>query len=96
MSIRLATSADHDAVRELYEHVDAPHRDWYPEKFTVPEGGRRADANLQQYLETPGARTWLLEVDGQAAGLALTFDREIEAGGVLRHQRFLLVDVIVV
>ena len=94
--IRLAGPEDFDLLRELYEHVDRPHREWYPEKFAEPAGGRRDDANLQAYLEDPTAQTWLLEAAGDAAGMALVFDREIAAAGVLQQQHFLLVDVIVV
>jgi len=67
--IRPAVPQDYQALCELFDHVDALHRDHLPDRFRQAPGPVRDRAYIFDLLEDENTALLVAEVDGLVTGL---------------------------
>lgn len=94
VSIRHAMADDYDALCELFDEVDALHRNHRPQIFRQPAGPVRERAYYQGLLADEAVGLFLAEVDGAAVGFVHGVMRETPALPILVPRRYAVVDSI--
>jgi GNAT superfamily N-acetyltransferase len=69
LRIRLAVPADYDAICELAEYMDAPHRDALPDRFRKADGPIRRRDYTEKLMSDPGTLLAVAELEGRAIGV---------------------------
>jgi GNAT superfamily N-acetyltransferase len=67
--IRRALPADFDAICELAEHLDAPHRAALPDRFQKPDGPIRRRDHTEKLMSDPDTFLAVAELDGRIVGI---------------------------
>jgi GNAT superfamily N-acetyltransferase len=96
ITIRDATSDDHEVLCALVDEVDALHRERMPEIFRKPAGPVRERAYIDGLLDDENAGVFLALVDGQPAGALFVLVREAPPIPILVPRRVAIIDSLVV
>jgi shikimate dehydrogenase len=96
VKIRKATVMDYNDLCELFEEVDALHRDHHPGIFKKPEGPGRELAYYSSLLADEMIGFFVAELDGELAGFVNGMLKDTPAIPLLVPRRYAVVDTICV
>lgn len=96
ISVRTATTNDYDTVCELFDEVDALHRDNLPHLFQKPRGSAREQEYFSGLIADENIGLFVAEADGKLAGFVHAIIRDTPAFPVFVPRRYVIVDGIVV
>jgi hypothetical protein len=74
MRIRPAAMDDYDQLCELFDEVDALHRQTLPEIFRKAEGPPRSKERIAHLIAGPAQTILVCERDGRLLGLAVALE----------------------
>jgi ribosomal protein S18 acetylase RimI-like enzyme len=92
--IREATTDDYEVLCELFDEVDALHRDHLPHIFRKPTGLVREPAYYQGLITDENVGLFLAEVNGSAVGFVHGVIRDTPPIPILVPRRYAVVDSI--
>ncbi len=96
IGIRKATAADYSSVCELFDEMDALHRDHLPHIFQQPNGAAREEDYYLGLIADANVALLVAEVGGNVVGLVHAIVRDPPAIPVFVPRRYAVVDAIVV
>jgi ribosomal protein S18 acetylase RimI-like enzyme len=96
IGVRKATAADYSSVCELFDEVDALHRDNLPHIFRKPDRAAREKDYYLGLIADENVGLWVAEVGGNLVGFVHTILRDTPAVPVLVPRRYAIVECIVV
>jgi ribosomal protein S18 acetylase RimI-like enzyme len=95
-SIREAKPEDYHALLQLFDGVDACHRQALPHIFRVPNGPSRARSYIYGIIQDEDAALFVAETDGQLIGQIHVAIRETPEIPILVPRRYGFVDTLAV
>ena len=95
-SIRKATADDYGPLCELFNEVDALHRDNLPRIFQLPNGPAREKDYYLGLIADENVALLVAEADGQLVGFIHGYVRDAPTFPVLLPRRYVVVDEVVV
>jgi diamine N-acetyltransferase len=96
ISIRNATPFDYIPICELFEEVDAMHRDQFAHLFQKPAGSVREHSDYMSWISDENVGLIVAVSDRQLVGLVHAMVRETPALPIFVPRRYATVDTIVV
>lgn len=96
VKVRKATDDDYVALCELFDELDALHRDNLPGIFQKPGGAAREQDYYLGLIEDENVGFFVADTDGQLVGFVHGFVKETPAVPVLVPKRYVVVDAVVV
>jgi GNAT superfamily N-acetyltransferase len=96
MKIRPAAASDYDQICELFEEVDALHRQARPNIFRKPDGGPRPKEHVSALINGIASTILVAEQDGALLGLAVVMERPTSSNPMHVPRRVVEIDAIVV
>ncbi len=96
ISVRKATADDYDSLCELFDEMDALHRDHLPRIFQLPGGPAREKDYYLGLIADENAALLVAQAGGEAVGLVHAVVREPPAIPIFVPRRYAIVDEIVV
>ncbi len=96
ISVRKATAADYGSVCELFNEMDALHRDNLPHIFQQPNGAAREEDYYLGLVADASVALLLAEVGGDVVGFVHAAVRDTPAIPVFVPRRYAVVDGIAV
>jgi diamine N-acetyltransferase len=90
--IREATADDYEILCELFDEVDALHRDHLPHIFRKQTGPVREQAYYQGLITDENVGLFLAEVNGSAVGFVHAVIRDAPALPIFVPRRYAVVD----
>ena len=94
--VRLATTNDYDNVCELYDEVDAFHRDNLPHIFQKPDGPAREKDYYLGLIADENVGFFVAEVDKKLVGFTHILLRDTPVFPILIHRHYAVIDGIVI
>lgn len=79
MKIRPATASDYDQLCELFDEVDALHREARPDIFRKPNGPPRSSERVSSLINGPASTILVAERGGFLLGLSVVVEQPISA-----------------
>jgi len=96
LHVREATKADYGALCELFDEVDALHRDHLPDIFQEPDGPVRPRDYFWGLIRDDGVGLFVAEVGGRIVGFVHAVIRDEPALPIFFPQRHAVVEGIAV
>jgi diamine N-acetyltransferase len=96
ISVRKATANDYNTLCELFDEMDALHRDNLPHLFQKPSGSVREQEYYSGLIADENAGLFVAEADGKLVGFVHAIVRDTPAFPVFVPRRYAVVDGIVV
>jgi GNAT superfamily N-acetyltransferase len=96
MKIRPATASDYDQLCELFDEVDALHREARPDIFRKPDGPPRSSERVSSLIAGPASTILVAERDGILLGLSVVVEQPISANPLHVPRRVVEIVTIVV
>ena len=96
ISIRKATAEDYSSLCELFNEMDALHRDNLPSIFQKPNGPAREKDYILGLIADENVALWVAEAGGNPVGFVHAIVRDAPALPVFVPRRYAIVDGIVV
>jgi ribosomal protein S18 acetylase RimI-like enzyme len=96
ISVRKATADDYNNVCELFNEIDALHRDNLPHIFQRPSGSAREQDYYLGLIADENVGLFVAEVGGRLVGFVHATVRDAPAFPVFVSRRYAIVDGIVV
>ena len=96
VDVRAAGIEDFSRIKEIYEQVDAIHREAHPEWFIKPDKPGRSDEYLKALLDGEEGLLVVAERNRRVVGFAEAYIRRAPDFPVLKSRRWLLIDNIAV
>jgi ribosomal protein S18 acetylase RimI-like enzyme len=96
ISVREATADDYSTVCELFDEVDALHRDKLPRIFQQPDGAAREKDYYLGLIADEDVALLVAEVDSELVGYVHAIIRDAPAFPILVPRRYAVVDGVVV
>ncbi len=96
ISVRKATIDDYNAMCELFNEIDALHRDNLPRLFRKPDGAARERDYYSGLIADENTALFVAEAGGELVGFVHAMVRETPALPVFVPRRYAIVDGIVV
>jgi diamine N-acetyltransferase len=90
--IRKAVPWDYEALCELFDQVDAIHRDNLPWMYQKMEGPVRNKTLIEAFIADEKVGLFVADFDGLLLGFILAFIREAPAGSIYRQRRYVLIE----
>ena len=94
--VRKATDADYEALCELFDEVDALHRDYLPDIFQKPEGPVRQRDYYRELIGDEDVGLFVAEAGENIIGFVHAAVRDAPAIPVFVPRRYAIVDSIAV
>lgn len=94
--IRDACAADYERLCDLFEEVDACHREHYPRIFQKPEGPIRARELVHDWLADKEHSLFVAQVDGRLVGLLHAAIKTPSTIPILVQRRYVVIENLVV
>jgi GNAT superfamily N-acetyltransferase len=79
MKIRPATVSDYDQLCELFDEVDALHREARPDIFRKPDGAPRSSERVSSLISGPASTILVADRGGVLLGLAVVVEQPTSA-----------------
>ncbi len=95
-SVRKATASDYGALCELFDEIDALHRDHLPRIFQLPKGAAREEDYYLALIADENVAVLIAEAGGTLLGFVHAIVREPPAIPILVARRYAVVDGILV
>jgi ribosomal protein S18 acetylase RimI-like enzyme len=96
IAIRRATIQDYNAVCELFDELDALHRDNLPHIFKKPNGPSRGRNHFLHLITDENAGLFVAETENRLVGLVEAVVKEMPGIPFFVQRRFVMIDSIVV
>ena len=96
ISVRRATANDYNSLCELFDEIDALHRDNLPHIFKKPGGAAREQDYYSGLIADKNVGLFVAEADGNLVGFVHAIVRDTPAFPVFVPRRYAIVDGIVV
>ena len=96
ISVRKATADDYNSLCELFDEIDALHRDNLPHIFQKPNGAAREKDYYLGLIADENVALLVAEVGENLVGFVHAIVRDTPAIPVFVHRRYAIVDSIVV
>jgi diamine N-acetyltransferase len=96
ISVRKATADDYNSLCELFDEVDALHRDNLPHMFQKPGGAAREQDYYSGLIADENVALLVAETGGKLVGFVHAIVRDTPAFPVFVPRRYAIVDGIVV
>jgi diamine N-acetyltransferase len=96
ISVRKATTNDYNKVCELFDEIDAIHRDNLPHIFQKPGGSVREQEYYSGLIADENIGLFVAEADGILVGFVHAMVRDTPAFPIFVPRRYAIVDGIVV
>jgi len=96
VTVRKATDNDYVTVCELFDEIDALHRDNLPHVFQKPSGAAREQAYYSGLIADENVGFFVASTDEKLIGFVHAFVRDTPAIPILVPKRYAIVDCIVV
>lgn len=96
ISIRKATAEDYNSLCELFEEIDALHRDNLPRLFQKPGGAAREQDYYLGLVADENVALFVSEVGEKLVGFVHAIIRDTPAMSIFVPRRYAIVDSIVV
>jgi diamine N-acetyltransferase len=96
VTLRRASEADYPALSELFDEVDALHREHLPQLFKQPDGAPRERSYYLGLLADERVGFWVAEADEQLAGFVYVIIMEAGDLPILAPRRFAFIETLVV
>jgi ribosomal protein S18 acetylase RimI-like enzyme len=96
ISVRKATADDYNSVCELFDEIDALHRDNLPHIFQKPNGAAREQEYYSGLIADENVALLVAEVGGKLVGFVHALVRDQPALPVFVPRRYAIVDGILV
>lgn len=96
LTIRAATADDYDALCELFDEIDALHRDHLPRIFQQPGGAARERDYYLGLVADQNVALLVAEADGRLVGFVHAMLKDSPALPILVPRRYAIVDAVVV
>lgn len=96
INVRKATAGDYDAMCELFDEIDALHREHLPHRFQKPGGAAREPGYYAGLLADENAAVFVAEAGEELVGFVHALVRDTPALPVFVPRRFAVVDGLVV
>src|SRR5688572_24686090 len=96
ISVRKATADDYNSLCELFDEIDALHRDKLPHIFQKPSGAAREQDYYSGLIADENVALLVAEVGEKLIGFVHAIVRETPAMPVFVPRRYAIVDSIVV
>ena len=96
ISVRQATTNDYNTLCELFDEIDALHRDNLPHLFQKPSGSVREQEYYSGLIADENVGLFVAEADGKLVGFVHAIVRDTPAFPVFVPRRYAIVDGIVV
>ena len=94
--VRKATAGDYNRLCELFDELDALHRDNLPHVFQNPDGAAREQGYYLELIADENAALLVTEADGKLVGFVHVIVRDAPALPIFVPRRYAIVDGIVV
>ena len=94
--VRKATTNDYNILCELFDEIDALHRDNLPHLFQKPSGSVREQDYYSGLIADENVGLFVAEADGKLVGFVHAIVRDTPAFPVFVPRRYAIVDGIVV
>ena len=94
--VRKATTNDYNILCELFDEIDALHRDNLPHLFQKPSGSVREQEYYSGLIADENVGFFVAEADGKLLGFVHAIVRDTPAFPVFVPRRYAIVDGIVV
>ena len=96
ISVRKATTNDYNTLCELFDEIDALHRDNLPHLFQKPSGSVREQEYYSGLIADENVGLFVAETDGKLVGFVHAIVRYTPAFPVFVPRRYAIVEGIVV
>lgn len=96
IDIRRASAADYNAICNLFDEIDAFHRDNLPQLFQKPNGPVREPDYYLEVISDENVGFFVAEIDGDLVGFVHVIVRDAPDIPVIVPRRYAVVDSIVV
>ncbi len=96
MSVRKATVDDYNSLCELFDEIDALHRDHLPNIFQKPSEAAREQDYVSGLIADENVALFVAEAGGKLVGFVHAIVRDAPAVPVFVPRRYAVVDSIVV
>jgi ribosomal protein S18 acetylase RimI-like enzyme len=96
ISVRKATADDYNTICELFDEIDALHRDNLPNIFQKPSGSAREQEYYSGLIADENVGLFVAEAGEKLVGFVHTIIRDTPAFPVFVPRRYAIVDSIVV
>jgi ribosomal protein S18 acetylase RimI-like enzyme len=96
ISVRKATTDDYNSLCELFDEIDALHRDHLPHLFQKPSGAAREQDYYLELLADENVALLVAEVNERLVGFVHAIVRDTPAMPIFVPRRYAMVDGIVV
>ena len=96
ISVRKATADDYNSLCELFDEIDALHRDNLPHMFQKPGGAAREQDYYSGLITDENVALLVAEVGGKLVGFVHAIVKDTPAFPVFVPRRYTIVDGIVV
>ena len=96
ISVRKATTDDYNSLCELFDEIDALHRDKLPHIFQKPSGAAREQDYYSGLIVDENVALWVAEVGEKLVGFVHAIVRDTPAMPVFVPRRYAIVDSVVV
>jgi ribosomal protein S18 acetylase RimI-like enzyme len=96
VKVRRATNGDYSAVCEMFDELDAMHRDNLPHVFQKPGGVAREQGYYLGLIADENVGFFVASSDGELVGFVHAFVKDTPAIPVLVRRRYVVVDAVVV
>lgn len=96
INVHKATTSDYNALCELFDGIDAFHRDNLPHIFQKPKGAVREQEYYSGLIADEGVGLFVAEADGKLVGFIHVIIKETPAIPIFVPRRYAIVDSIFV
>src|SRR5688572_26168947 len=96
MKIRPAVMRDYDQLCELFDEVDALHRDTRPDVFQKPDGPVRSVEHVTGLISDDNSTILVADRHDRLLGLAVVVDREVTGHPLIVPRRVVEINTAVV
>jgi ribosomal protein S18 acetylase RimI-like enzyme len=96
INVRKATADDYNPLGELFDEMDALHRDNLPHMFQKPGGAAREQGYYSGLIADENVALLVAEAGGKLVGLVHAIIRDTPAFPIFVPRRYAMVDSIVV
>ena len=94
--VRKATAGDYNSLCELFDEIDALHRDNLPQIFQKPSGATRKQDDYLELIADENVALFVAQVEEKLAGFVHAIVRDTPAILIFVSRRYAIVDGIVI